>query len=298
MSHDATNWAIKVKGLKPIARIVLWHLADCHNPSMGCFPSQEYLAEHCEISRASVNRCLDDLEQRSLLRRQARVHPDTKRQLPTRYFLACEKDFHAQDVASRVSGLDTGPALESGAQVGGPAVENSESRVSKTGGAVSHSSETLTFKEPINPPPPSVTDFASMVAYWPQDRRGTDAKIARAFDRLDPTEQRQAIETTKAYRLGLILLKRPLPALPSYLREKLFLEFIGAPPIERGGFRIEKGTAEWDAWRAHHAAGRDTGTPTFLNRLDAQGYVIEPSRWPVAPRSHHYHQKIDEEEDA
>ena len=40
MSHAATNWALKQKGLKPATKIVLLCLADCHNPQHGCFPSQ------------------------------------------------------------------------------------------------------------------------------------------------------------------------------------------------------------------------------------------------------------------
>jgi hypothetical protein len=51
MSHDATNWAIKQRGLKPTTKIVLWHLCDRFNPDYGCFPSQARLAHDCEISR-------------------------------------------------------------------------------------------------------------------------------------------------------------------------------------------------------------------------------------------------------
>ncbi|PKP62913.1 MAG: GntR family transcriptional regulator, partial [Alphaproteobacteria bacterium HGW-Alphaproteobacteria-8] len=36
MSHDATNWAIQRRGLKPATKIVLWHLCDRHNPDFGC----------------------------------------------------------------------------------------------------------------------------------------------------------------------------------------------------------------------------------------------------------------------
>jgi hypothetical protein len=38
MSHDATNWAIQQRGLKPTTKIVLWHLCDRFNPDFGCFP--------------------------------------------------------------------------------------------------------------------------------------------------------------------------------------------------------------------------------------------------------------------
>ena len=40
MSHEATTWAIRQRGLKPTTKIVLWHLCDRFNPDFGCFPSQ------------------------------------------------------------------------------------------------------------------------------------------------------------------------------------------------------------------------------------------------------------------
>lgn len=69
MSHDATNWAIKQRGLKPATKIVLWHLADCHNPSHGCFPSHEYLAENAEMSISTVQRHIKELEALGLISR-------------------------------------------------------------------------------------------------------------------------------------------------------------------------------------------------------------------------------------
>jgi hypothetical protein len=93
MSHDATNWAIKQRGLKPTAKIVLWHLCDRFNPDHGCFPSQARLAHDCEISRATLNRHLDRLEARGLIRRIRVIDPKTGQQRPTRYLLGCEPGF-------------------------------------------------------------------------------------------------------------------------------------------------------------------------------------------------------------
>jgi hypothetical protein len=55
MSHKATNWAIQLRGLSPVTKLVLWYLCDRHNPDFGCFPSQDQLAADAEISRASLN---------------------------------------------------------------------------------------------------------------------------------------------------------------------------------------------------------------------------------------------------
>ena len=93
MSHEATNWAIQQRGLKPTTKIVLWHLCDRFNPDYGCFPSQDRLAHDCEISRSTLNDHLGQLEAVGLLRRVPRLDPVTKRQLPTRYILAFEPGF-------------------------------------------------------------------------------------------------------------------------------------------------------------------------------------------------------------
>lgn len=69
MSHAATNWALKQKGLKPATKIVLLCLADCHNPHMGCFPSHKTLAADAEMSERSVRDHLEILEAKGLIRR-------------------------------------------------------------------------------------------------------------------------------------------------------------------------------------------------------------------------------------
>ncbi|MCC5967185.1 MAG: helix-turn-helix domain-containing protein [Natronohydrobacter sp.] len=110
MSHEATNWAIKQRGLKPTTKIVLWHLCDRFNPDYGCFPSQERLAHDCEISRSTLNEHLGQLEAAGLLRRVPRIHPVTKRQMPTRYILGFEPGFtpHEPDPCPETGHGNTG----------------------------------------------------------------------------------------------------------------------------------------------------------------------------------------------
>ena len=93
MSHIATNWAIQQKGLKPASKIVLWHLADRHNPDFGCFPSQVRLAEDCEMARSTVNEHLNILEEKGLIYRERRVNDQTRRRESARYLLAFEDGF-------------------------------------------------------------------------------------------------------------------------------------------------------------------------------------------------------------
>ena len=98
MSHSATNWAIKQRGLKPAAKIVLWHLADCHNEHTGqCNPRQSTLAEFCEMGKSTLNRHLADLEERGLIRRHATIDPVTKRQKATHYTLALDGPFQPEE---------------------------------------------------------------------------------------------------------------------------------------------------------------------------------------------------------
>lgn len=117
MSHEGTNWAIKQRGLKPASKLVLWHLADRHNPDLGCFPSQERLADDCEMSRSALNEHLKLLEKRGLIRRVKSIDPKTRRQKNTRYILAFEEDGSPDDVSDgEIETADEGdePCPESG----------------------------------------------------------------------------------------------------------------------------------------------------------------------------------------
>lgn len=146
MSHHATNWAIQQRGLAPAVKLVLWYLADRHNPDFGCFPSQDQLAADCEMSRRSLNRHLDELEARGLIRREQRIDPVTKRQRPTRYVLAFEPEFGAVKAGEAVSAPCADLAHGSGTDeehCGKPCANlahgSEASRVPSVAGAVCHS---------------------------------------------------------------------------------------------------------------------------------------------------------------
>lgn len=103
MSHVATRWAMKQRGLKPAAKMVLFYLCYHHNEEHGCFPSQETLAEECEISRSSLNNQLNALENAGFIKRHSMIDDRTKRQRPTRYILAFEAEFNVQNLDNPVS---------------------------------------------------------------------------------------------------------------------------------------------------------------------------------------------------
>jgi hypothetical protein len=184
MSHKATSWAVQQRGLKPAVKILLWHLSDRHNVDNGCFPNQAMLANDCEMSRASINRHLDDLERLGLIRRVPRVNPATGKQLSTRYILAFEDDFAALDVDRRVSDCDTVPCLK-----------NADHRVSKTAVPVSQSCEALTSKGTRKEPESSLRDdsarerFARVKAVFPLRPRQNLHRAEKQFLALASADQ-------------------------------------------------------------------------------------------------------------
>lgn len=105
MSHEATNWAFKQRGLKPAAKIVLLALADRHNPDMGCFPSKKTIAEDCELSERSVYDQIKLLEEMGLVF----IEPEQKvirgQYASNRYILGFELDFPSQNLPSAKSAV-------------------------------------------------------------------------------------------------------------------------------------------------------------------------------------------------
>jgi len=145
VSHKATNWAIEQRGLKPATKIVLWHLCDRYNPDHGCFPSQEQLAQDCEISRASLNRHLEELERRGLVAREARRDAETCKQLSTRYRLAFEEKFKPIETENPCPEMRHGNDAETVSQKDeNPCLKNDESRVSNC--------DTNPVREPVREP--------------------------------------------------------------------------------------------------------------------------------------------------
>lgn len=127
MSHKATNWAISQRGLKPTSKLILWHLADCHNGHTSrCDPSQERIAYDCEISRASLNNHLSQLEERGLIRRQKRYDNENKTQQTTFYILGFDLP-DLQNVATPVSKIETRKAVSK--KTAKPSPKKAESRV-------------------------------------------------------------------------------------------------------------------------------------------------------------------------
>ncbi len=84
MSHQATNWAAELRGIPPMAKLVLLRLADRADESGICYPSQRRLAAECGITERTVRNAIADLICRGLVI----IHtPSTPRGDTTRYRL-------------------------------------------------------------------------------------------------------------------------------------------------------------------------------------------------------------------
>ncbi|SOC48297.1 helix-turn-helix protein [Rhizobium subbaraonis] len=129
MSHDATNWAIKQRGIKPALKVVLWNLCDRYHPDNGCFPSQETLAEDCEVPRSTLNVYLGELERLGLILREQRREKGSKRQERTRYFFPFEPDFALKKAENPSPETGHGPDEAESRNGAEPSPENGESRV-------------------------------------------------------------------------------------------------------------------------------------------------------------------------
>lgn len=139
MSHAATHWLATVPPEKMTHGEfrVLFHLCDCHNPSMGCFPKQTYLRDRTGLSNGGLNKALGELERKGLLRREQSRDERTNRQKPTHYILGFE-----------LVEAQAPPPLSGG----GPGSTFTAVPSPLFGGAVSTGVESYTKEEPVKEP--------------------------------------------------------------------------------------------------------------------------------------------------
>lgn len=174
MSHHATNWAIRQRGIKPAVKVVLWHLADCHNPSCGgTFPSQDYLAEQCEVPRSTLNVYLDQLEAAGLIAREKRRKQGSHRQERTRYYFPFEPEFEQFSAPKPCPETGHGNGEAESRNDEKPSPENCESRVQNL--------DSNSVREPVREPVNLRESAGEMDGQ--EDRR----KIEQGFKRWYPT---------------------------------------------------------------------------------------------------------------
>jgi len=81
MSHQATNWAAELRGIPPMAKLVLLRLADRADEFGICYPSQRRLAAECGITERTFRNAITDLICRGLviIHRPSTPRGDTSR---------------------------------------------------------------------------------------------------------------------------------------------------------------------------------------------------------------------------
>lgn len=202
MSHRATMWAVTVRGISCAEARVLWHLADCHNPVEGCYPSQEYLAEACEIDERSVRRHLLALRAKGLV--NWAEQREGKYRKNNRYSLAFESGFRAPetDEPDNLSGSNSEAStgqnaqfepdkidvlnrtLESGKPVIEPVIEPERERAS---------ANSIEDRKKIE------REFLRWHATWPAFPNGSEEAAKRRWFDLTPEQRASCIEKTPAF---------------------------------------------------------------------------------------------------
>jgi|GEM_PF-278180 len=212
MSHKAVNWALEQKQLKPGVWIVLIQLADRHNKDTRLvFPEQSLLATDCNISRATLNRHLSELEDEGLIFRVQRINASTKKSMATHYILQSDfpnppnidhavEDYRAalllgktgNTEAGRVSNCDMGAVSQKTAI---PCLNFDDSRVSNC--------DTNLVREPIKEPCAVAraggSDFDDFWKVYPKPR--AEAACRDLFDRAldDGVDGTLIVEAARAY---------------------------------------------------------------------------------------------------
>jgi len=62
MSHVATNWASRARGIEPAQKLILFFLADYHTADFGCEVEFQLLADQTEISVSDLDTHIAALE--------------------------------------------------------------------------------------------------------------------------------------------------------------------------------------------------------------------------------------------
>ncbi|KQS74045.1 hypothetical protein ASG25_21455 [Rhizobium sp. Leaf384] len=236
MSFDATNWAIKQRGLRPAAKLVLWHLCDRYHPDYGCFPSQDTLADDCELPRSTLNVHLNDLEAAGLIAREQRRTKGTRRQESTRYRFPFEPGFERQNAQKPRPETGHGSDEAVSRNRPEPCPENGESRVQNLDSNPVREpvSEPVNLREggrgasekndqPSSDAKKAEAAFWKLVKNWPGFDGMPKEPALIVWMKLSDDEREQATVRFPAWLAMLKAQKKShVPAPSTYFREKLW----------------------------------------------------------------------------
>jgi hypothetical protein len=121
--------------------------------------------------------------------------------------------------------------------------------------------------------------FSSLWDEWPETERPNQRSYAEGlFARLTPDERRNAIQFARAFR-SVRAGQGGFAPMIYYIRDRLFLEFDGAPEIDHEGyFVIKPGCDEWTVWLNHY---RSRCSEKVIASMEERGFLLTRTRWPT-----------------
>lgn len=242
-------------------------LLGTHTDNNGwCTVNQRKLGEQCGRTRETVNRAIADLCEWGYLTKQDQRTKANGRTI-SMYQIVMDRPAKAQPVDPPVI-LDAQPPVTSEDHNPCDAIASQHNDPSSN-------------EEPPNPPDGGLR-FASLWEVWPADDRGNRDNAEGAWGKLSDASKRMAIDYAETAVGAVRRRKGRIPALVRYIRERMFEEFDGAPPVDVDGrFEIKPGMPEWGPWlgwirEKHGKRGVDSIVKIGVFRTE--------TRWPDGSR--------------
>lgn len=272
MSIQAVAWVIEQNVGSPTAKILLFCLANYADGKGECFPSQTTISKEAELSERATRDWLKSLENAKFIERRQRRRCDGTR--TSDLFKLCfdrPPETPPCEPPAKSAGRQKQPA--DGSTPTGTTHQTYRQEVPGNEPVIEPSEEPTTSAHARGRP-----EFDELWNSWPEKERPQKRPVAeRLFQRLATAERGSAIDYAGPYRrhqagAGAVGLMIP------YLRQLLWQEYIGGPPIDAGGyFVVTPDRAEWPAWIEAIKAGYGEWAVESSQRL---GKILRRSRWP------------------
>lgn len=265
MSVQAITWALEQTVGSPTGKIILLCLANYADKNGACFPGHKTIADECEVSVRSVAEWMAKLESLGLIDRTRRFRNNGSRT--------------SDSIVLRLPWLATTTSSEphansaSGRETASPHADDRTHQVQQV-----HPLNRQNNQYPPNPPSGGL-DFDLLWKAWPTEHQGNRENATAAWSRLTPTEQATALRNCGLAVRAFALRHARIPALVMYLRNRVFDEFDGAPPIDGDGyFVIKPGMPEWSEWLGWI---RRTHGERYVEQQVVRGVFFSRDRWPA-----------------
>jgi hypothetical protein len=286
MSIQAVAWALDQD--IPNAGLKLVLIALCNHADKGSgelFLRHSTVEKEASMSRSSVQRHVKMLADLGIIEIGS-TFDASGRQAANSYRIIFGEAEQREVAANRAAAKGCQPdTLPNGEE---PAVEGvnltprgSTSEVGE--GVTADTPNTNHPLEPSSPLPPSRgslgMDFEKLIAAWPSEKIGDRAAAERAYRSLTEVEREQALEVVRTFVRAMIFRKDRVPRLSVYLSERKFVEFHGAPDIDKDGdFYITPDRPEWREWLG--SIRRQYGEAGVQSAVKHK-FMKRKTRWPT-----------------